>query len=238
MGCVRGRTVLITVTVSMVIANIVVFGVAVYLASTSQTDRQPAAEAQRFKDYIDSKIADAVKLAEKSFKDNSSEIKDALDLTFLNLLKPMAFLHGVGPFDESDIQGGRTTVRNWITTDGLKKAELLNGMKYARGRVIVPESGCYRVTVSAMMHYEGTRGHCKTFSLDVIRYNANTKKEEVIYRENEEMCPETKDGASDYHSHFVGLVELNPGDQIFVVVSDLSLLKTHRDDHYFQVCLT
>ncbi|XP_067659757.1 tumor necrosis factor ligand superfamily member 6-like [Haliotis asinina] len=221
----------------MVLVNLSVIGVAVYQAFISQKDQPPAAAAQVFKQAIDSELADALKLARTSSNDGSSEIEDVPDRTFLNLLKPIASLHGLLPFDTSGIQEGKSTVRTWKTKDGLKKSEILNGMKYARGRIIVPESGTYRVTVHAMMHYEGSHGHCELVSLDVIRHDVITQKEDVIFPNKGETCPEAKEGTADHLSHVDGLVELNLGDQIYVTVSNLSLLNTYRDDHYFQVYL-
>ncbi|XP_046345308.2 uncharacterized protein LOC124125943 isoform X2 [Haliotis rufescens] len=220
-----------------VLVNIVVIGVAVYVVAIHPEDQQALAADEKLKALIDSKINDALKDTETDARVFGDQSGDILDTKFLNLLKPMASLHGLQPFRSLDIYGGRTTVRTWIRRDGQTKSHLVNGMKYEHGSIIVPASGKYRVTVHAVMHYEGTRGRCEVSSLEVVRYNALEQKQEVVFQENRTMCLDATEWSTDYLSHIGGLVQLHAEDQIAVVVSNISLLMRYRDGHYFGVDL-
>ncbi|XP_071085712.1 uncharacterized protein [Haliotis cracherodii] len=218
-----------------VLVNIVVIGVIVYVGAINPEDQQAPAADEKLKALSDREINDALKDTQTDARVFSDQSGDVFETTFLNLLKPMASLHGLQPFRSPDIYGGRTTVRTWIRRDGQKKSHLLNGMKYEHGSIIVPASGTYRVTVHAVMHYEGTRGRCEVSSLKVVRYNALEQKQEVVFQDKRTMSLDATEWSTEYISHIDGLVQLHAEDQIAVVVSNLSLLKSYRNDHYFVV---
>lgn len=134
-------------------------------------------------------------------------------------------------------KGTRFSVPHWIYD---RDIAFISNMKYQHGRLVVPSDGYYYVysQVSFLELYSGSSGGTRADSVShfLCRYN-------IIYPNGgeETLAQNTVSKSSnnqvvgEYSSHLGALFKLRKDDEVYVKVSDLSLMVRDVRKNYFGI---
>lgn len=134
-------------------------------------------------------------------------------------------------------KGTRFSVPHWIYD---RDIAFISNMKYQHGRLVVPSDGYYYVysQVSFIELYSGSSGGTQADSIShyLCRYN-------IIYPHGgeETLAQNTVSKSSnnqvvgEYSSHLGALFKLRKDDEVYVKVSDLSLMVRDVRKNYFGI---
>lgn len=139
--------------------------------------------------------------------------------------------------EDNHEKGTRFSVPHWIYD---RDIAFISNMKYQHGRLVVPSDGYYYVysQVSFLELYSGSSGGTRADSVShfLCRYN-------IIYPNGgeETLAQNTVSKSSnnqvvgEYSSHLGALFKLRKDDEVYVKVSDLSLMVRDVRKNYFGI---
>ncbi|XP_062581478.1 uncharacterized protein LOC134243254 [Saccostrea cucullata] len=139
--------------------------------------------------------------------------------------------------DEDIGPGTRFSVPHWIYD---KDIAFLSNMKYRHGRLVVPSDGYYYVysQVSFVELYSGSNPATQSSSIShyLCRYNIIYPNggEEILAKNAASKASNSK-VVGEYSSHIGALFKLRRDDEVYVKVSDLSLMVRDVRRNYFGI---
>ncbi|KAL3846380.1 hypothetical protein ACJMK2_017378 [Sinanodonta woodiana] len=228
------------------------------------SDLQCGSSSDRLQDYLDEAIIQKVKQLEQDDKDKkktttgpSPQLMGLLKSLRWNI-KPSARVTGKKQPPPLQDHGSMFPVREWHQKD--ERAFLRYGMEYRHGRLVVPVKGLYHIHSFLDLYEtlknttstaESTRSESQTDSLRttqstevnqqlagirhaIYRFNILNGTEEELIR-NEHPREVSQNGYFNvYDSYLAAAVSLDPGDEVYVKVSNLKLL-VHPNSNYFDI---
>ena len=121
-------------------------------------------------------------------------------------------------------------------------AFLTEGILYRNGRLTIQDNGLYYVySQLSMIEYmdsdddtePSSHKDSATIGHHVRRWNVLYPGEESLIRHSQSRATNTDDPYVEYVSHVGGVFQLRSGDEIYISVSDLSLVQADATSSYF-----
>lgn len=140
---------------------------------------------------------------------------------------------------EPGIPGNQFSIPNWINRDDLA---FTNGVEYRNGRLVIPEDGLYYVYshVSFEENFghgssRGSRSVSNSLSHYLYRYNMVYRNggEELLLMNSLTKCWDENKQFGEYSSYLGAVFKLRIGDEIFVKVSNLTIIVTNHKINSF-----